>query len=151
MIHPSLFCVLDRYPRYLELPNLKALKAQITNFQDTYLVEDPESLAPWLRDMQLQASGVKAFRILVCGKTGVGKSTLINKVFGVEMTDESLSYQQGVHDINVAFESPKHPGLLIHDSRGWQAGSDTELDLIAKFLRHRAFQEDPAEALHVIW
>ncbi|RSL74498.1 hypothetical protein CEP51_011548 [Fusarium floridanum] len=151
MIHPSLFCVLDRYPRYFELPNLKALKTQITNFQDTYLVEDSESLAPWLRDMQLQASGVKAFRILVCGKTGVGKSTLINKVFGVEMTDESLSYQQGVHDINVAFESPKHPGLLIHDSRGWQAGSDTELDLIAKFLRHRAFQEDPAEALHVIW
>ncbi|KAM0426584.1 hypothetical protein ACHAPT_008277 [Fusarium lateritium] len=151
MIHPSLFCVLDRYPRYFELPNLRALKVQISNFQETYLVEDSESLAPWLRDMQLQASGVKAFRILVCGKTGVGKSTLINKVFGVEMTDESLSYQQGVHDINVAFESPKHPGLLIHDSRGWQAGSDTELDLIAKFLRHRAFQEDPAEALHVIW
>ncbi|ESU09914.1 hypothetical protein FGSG_12458 [Fusarium graminearum PH-1] len=67
------------------------------------------------------------------------------------MTDESQSYEQGVHDINVAFESPKHPGLLIHDSRGWQAGSDTELDLIAKFLRHRAYQEDPAEALHVIW
>jgi len=35
--------------------------------------------------MQLHASGVKAFRILVCGKTGVGKSTLINKVFGVEL------------------------------------------------------------------
>ncbi|KAJ3545929.1 hypothetical protein NM208_g2261 [Fusarium decemcellulare] len=151
MIHPSLFCILDRYPRYLDLPNFKSLKTQISNFQDANLVEDEETLAPWLRDMQLQASGVKAFRILVCGKTGVGKSTLINKVFGVEMTDESLSYQQGVHDINVAFESPKHPGLLIHDSRGWQAGSDTELDLIAKFLRHRAFQEDPAEALHVIW
>lgn len=101
--------------------------------------------------MQLQASGVKAFRILVCGKTGVGKSTLINKVFGVEITDESTTYDQGVHDINKAFESPRHPGLLIHDSRGWQAGSDTELELIAKFLRSRAFQRDAAEALHVIW
>ncbi|KAF5022643.1 hypothetical protein F66182_5319 [Fusarium sp. NRRL 66182] len=151
MIHPSLFCILDRYPRYLDLNNFKPLRIPISNFQDSHLVADENSLAPWLRDMQLQASGVKAFRILVCGKTGVGKSTLINKVFGVEMTDESLSYDQGVHDINVAFESPKHPGLLIHDSRGWQAGSDAELDLIAKFLRHRAFQEDPAEALHVIW
>ncbi|KAF4970313.1 hypothetical protein FSARC_2633 [Fusarium sarcochroum] len=151
MIHPSLFCILDRYPRYMDLKNFQNLRTPISNFQDSHLVAQEDQLAPWLNDMQLEASGVKAFRILVCGKTGVGKSTLINKVFGVEMTDESLSYDQGVHDINVAFESPKHPGLLIHDSRGWQAGSDTELDLIAKFLRHRAFQEDPAEALHVIW
>ncbi|CAM1501428.1 Fc.00g105900.m01.CDS01 [Cosmosporella sp. VM-42] len=151
IIHPSLFCILDRYPRYLELPNLKPLKGKISNFQDTGLVDDNNQLAPWLQDMQLQASGVKAFRILVCGKTGVGKSTLINKVFGVELTSESESYDQGVHDINEAFESPRHPGLLIHDSRGWQAGSDDELDLIAKFLRNRAFQEDPAKALHVIW
>ncbi|KAM5381436.1 hypothetical protein ACJA88_004511 [Fusarium oxysporum] len=151
MIHPSLFCILDRYPRYNDLKNFQPLKKPISDFQDSYLVAAEDGLAPWLQGMQLEASGVKAFRILVCGKTGVGKSTLINKVFGVEMTDESLSYDQGVHDINVAFESPKHPGLLIHDSRGWQAGSDTELELIAKFLRHRAFQEDPAEALHVIW
>ncbi|KAF9769948.1 hypothetical protein IL306_012552 [Fusarium sp. DS 682] len=151
MIHPSLFCILDRYPRYNDLKNFQLLKKPISDFQDSYLVAASDELAPWLQGIQLEASGVKAFRILVCGKTGVGKSTLINKVFGVEMTDESLSYEQGVHDINVAFESPKHPGLLIHDSRGWQAGSDTELELIAKFLRHRAFQEDPAEALHVIW
>ncbi|KAI5460809.1 hypothetical protein BGZ63DRAFT_425287 [Mariannaea sp. PMI_226] len=151
IIHPSVFCVLDRYPRYLDLPNLSPLKAKIAKFQDECMSDDGDVLAPWLRGMQLQASGVKAFRILVCGKTGVGKSTLINKVFGVEMTPESNTYTQGVHDINVAFESPRHPGLLIHDSRGWQAGSDAELELIAKFLRHRAFQRDAAEALHVIW
>ncbi|KAM5355019.1 hypothetical protein ACJ41O_001665 [Fusarium nematophilum] len=151
IIHPSLFCILDRYPRYLDFPSFKLLKKEISFFQDTCILDEGDQLAPWLRGLQLQASGVKAFRILVCGKTGVGKSTLINKVFGVEMTEESKSYTQGVHDINVAFESPRHPGLLIHDSRGWQAGSDAELDLIAKFLRHRAFQEDPAEALHVIW
>ncbi|KAF4345022.1 hypothetical protein FBEOM_896 [Fusarium beomiforme] len=133
MIHPSLFCILDRYPRYNDLKNFQLLKKPISDFQDSYLVAEADGLAPWLQGMQLEASGVKAFRILVCGKTGVGKSTLINKVFGVEMTDESLSYDQGVHDINVAFESPKHPGLLIHDSRGWQAGSDAELELIAKF------------------
>ncbi|RMZ79504.1 hypothetical protein DV737_g3360, partial [Chaetothyriales sp. CBS 132003] len=151
IIHPSVYCILDRYPRLYDQYRFKALKEEFATFQENHMRDSDAPIPPWLQDMQLQASGVKAFRILVCGKTGVGKSTLINKVFGVEMTEESDSYAQGVHDINQAFESVNHPGLLIHDSRGWQAGSDKELDLIAKFLRHRAFQKDPAQALHVIW
>ncbi|KAK6198433.1 Nonsense-mediated mRNA decay protein 5 [Pestalotiopsis sp. IQ-011] len=151
IIHLSAFCILDRFPKYLELSSFKPLKKNLAEYQADCVLDNATSLPPWLQGMQLQASGVKAFRILVCGKTGVGKSTLINKVFGVEMTEESLSYDQGVHDINQAFESPRHPGLLIHDSRGWQAGSDSELELIARFLRNRAFQKDAAQALHVIW
>ncbi|KIV98906.1 hypothetical protein, variant [Verruconis gallopava] len=150
IIHPSLFVILDRNPKMYEQGLFKLRKLELADFQERCF-DDERRVQPWLEGLHLQASGVKAFRILVCGKTGVGKSTLINKVFGVEMTEESNDYSQGVHDIDKAFESPNHPGLLIHDSRGWQAGSDHELDLIAKFLRHRAFQKDPAESLHVIW
>jgi len=151
IVHPSVFCILDRTQRYLEQNRFKPYKKPLADFEANYIRGNPEDMPPWLQNSQLLASGVKAFRILVCGKTGVGKSTLINKVFGVEITEESNTYTQGDHDINQAFESINHPGLLIHDSRGWQAGSDHELDLIAQFLRHRAFQKDPAEALHVIW
>ncbi|KAK5073607.1 hypothetical protein LTR64_007255 [Lithohypha guttulata] len=151
IIHPSAFCILSRNQRFLEQPRFKLYKENLADFEFNCLRSDADTLPPWLENSQLLASGVKAFRILVCGKTGVGKSTLINKVFGVEMTEESTNYTQGVHDINKAFESPNHPGLLIHDSRGWQAGSDQELDLIAQFLRHRAYQKEAAEALHVIW
>lgn len=151
IFHPSVFCILDRNPRLMEQKRFKGHKEALADFEVNCMRGSADEMPPWMQDSQLLASGVKAFRILVCGKTGVGKSTLINKVFGVEMTEESNTYAQGVHDINQAFESPNHPGLLIHDSRGWQAGSDHELDLIAQFLRHRAFQKDPAEALHVIW
>ena len=150
VIHHSMYAVLDRNPKLYDQGLFKLRKHELADFQERCL-DDQGQMQPWLDGLHLQASGVKAFRILVCGKTGVGKSTLINKVFGVEMTEESTTYAQGEHDINKAFESPNHPGLLVHDSRGWQAGSDSELDLIAKFLRHRAFQKDPAESLHVIW
>jgi GTPase SAR1 family protein len=150
VVHHSVYSILDRNNKLYDQGLFKIRKVELADFEER-CIEDNGEMAPWLDGLHLQASGVKAFRILVCGKTGVGKSTLINKVFGVEMTEESTTYAQGAHDINKAFESPNHPGLLIHDSRGWQAGSDDELDLIAKFLRHRAFQKDPGESLHVIW
>jgi hypothetical protein len=84
IIHPSMYCILDRHPRFYEQSIFKHRKKDLGDFQERCL-EDTEGLQPWLEGLHLQASGVKAFRILVCGKTGVGKSTLINKVFGVEM------------------------------------------------------------------
>ncbi|KAK4939169.1 hypothetical protein LTR66_015028, partial [Elasticomyces elasticus] len=151
IIHPSMYCILEKNPRFLDQPRIKDCRERLIDFEVNCMNGDRQELSPWLCDSQLLTSDVKAFRILVCGKTGVGKSTLINRVFGLEMTEESQTYAQGKHDIKVAFESPDHPGLMIHDSRGWQAGSNDELVLIEQFLRHRAFQQDAAEALHVIW
>lgn len=34
----------------------------------------------------------KKIRVLVCGNTGVGKSTLINRIFGVSPSKEIVSY-----------------------------------------------------------
>lgn len=85
IIHPSVFCLLDRYPRFYEHSHVKSLRKKLAEYRDRSLQETEAGLPPWLEGLQLQASGVKAFRILVCGKTGVGKSTLINKVFGVEL------------------------------------------------------------------
>jgi ribosome biogenesis GTPase A len=79
------FCFLDRNPRYYEQHRFKSLKKDLADYRDRCLEEGDGAIPPWLEGLELQASGVKAFRILVCGKTGVGKSTLINKVFGVEM------------------------------------------------------------------
>lgn len=71
-------------------------------------------------------------------------------------TKERSDLSQGVHDIDQALTFDKHPGLLVHDSRGYEAkGYQTrdneELELIRKFLRKRASKRDPKERLHAIW
>ena len=45
----------------------------------------------WTDRKTLEIEELRNIRILVCGNTGVGKSTLINKVFGVSGSDEVVS------------------------------------------------------------
>ena len=57
----------------------------------------------------------------------------------------------GRHDVNMPLESDRHPGLIVHDSRGFEAGTATELKILLKFLRHKLGSEDPRERLDAIW
>lgn len=57
----------------------------------------------------------------------------------------------GIHDVNRPLESDHHPGLIIHDSRGFEAGSATELKLLLEFLDQRLGSADSKERLDAIW
>lgn len=59
--------------------------------------------------------------------------------------------KQGEHNINEAFESDEHPGIIIHDSRGFQAGDNNEVDQFRRFIKKRAASHSPKESLHAIW
>ncbi len=67
----------------------------------------------------------------------------------LQTTESTL--KPGVHDINKPLELRKQPGLLIHDSRGIEAGSDQALQAMGKFVRQRAKAKEPKERLHAIW
>lgn len=55
------------------------------------------------------------------------------------------------HDIEVPCESDYHPGLVIHDSEGFQAGTENEFDAFKKFLKRRTNNQSFDEQLHAIW
>lgn len=95
-----------------------------------------------------------AIRILVCGNTGVGKSTLINTVFGVsgdEEVTQTSHRDRGTHNVDVAITWPNRPDLIIHDSGGFEAGGDAELQAIEEFLKQKSNVLDIDERLHMIW
>ena len=50
------------------------------------------NLGFWNDTSAVEIDELKTIRILVCGNTGVGKSTLINRVFGVNLGDEVVSF-----------------------------------------------------------
>lgn len=95
-----------------------------------------------------------AIRILVCGNCGVGKSTLINKVFGVTAADEvtqSSHRVRGVHNVKEEIKWAGRPDLIIHDSGGFEAAGVEEFEAIDEFLKDKSAEVEVDKRLHAIW
>lgn len=122
----------------------------------------------------------RKFRICIIGRAGVGKSTLLGKVFGLNDEDVRSTLSVGVP---IAFQSSrdltnggtkaqvKHRGegsgkhsiwdpiaddnrnsaLIIHDSRGFEAGETENLKTVTDFISYRSKQATLSEQLHCIW
>jgi uncharacterized protein (DUF697 family)/GTPase SAR1 family protein len=89
------------------------------------------------------------FNVLVCGKTGVGKSTLINAIFGqdVALTGNGVP-------VTMATEYFAHPTLPlgVFDSQGFEtgrAGDEILRRLIGEVEQRR--HGPVAEQVHVVW
>ncbi|OAX35019.1 hypothetical protein K503DRAFT_858867 [Rhizopogon vinicolor AM-OR11-026] len=89
------------------------------------------------------------FRILVIGKTGVGKSSLINKAFGVDTV--SSDGKRGEVDINIEFISEQNDKLILHDSQGFEPCEGDNLEIVQQFIQKRRQKEVLKDRLHAIW
>ncbi|KAH7060920.1 hypothetical protein B0J12DRAFT_650686 [Macrophomina phaseolina] len=147
IVHPSVYFLLETYPRLGIKKALKDLEADLQKFRDESMISAGPS--PWVRIREFTAD-TQSCRILICGNTGVGKSTLLNRVFGIELTEEHDG-QRGRHNIDEAFEYDRHPGIIIHDSEGFQSGNKKEVAAFESFIKKRSHSAPPEERLHAIW
>ncbi|KAI8625009.1 hypothetical protein F5Y19DRAFT_451960 [Xylariaceae sp. FL1651] len=155
IIHPSVYFLCDVYDRLGLASDLNAHLDGLNNFRQTSFVKHEVQqnvyMDPWRANLaDLGGPELKNCRVLVCGRAGVGKSTLINKVFGAVVTQES-SNDHGVHDVDEGFEMDTLPGLIVHDSRGFQSGATEEIELLEKFVKKRASAAKPEDRLDAIW
>jgi len=114
----------------------------------------------------------KKFRICIIGRTGVGKSTLLAKVFG--FSDKEVSCRsvlsllplliflqakvidkgegRGKHNVwDGIHNDERNRALIIHDSGGFEAGESNTLQSVMEFIEYRGNQDSLAAQLHCIW
>ncbi|KAI9510659.1 hypothetical protein F5148DRAFT_540875 [Russula earlei] len=124
--------------------------------------EEPSPLAPWADQAPAKndedrsrpfTSAVQSvlsddfrFRILVAGKPGSGKSSLINSIFKVPTSAASANVSG---DIDARFCTRGNRYLVVHEYSGLES---RDLETIQDFVRTRS---DPnysmPESLHAIW
>lgn len=94
---------------------------------------------------------LKTLNIIVAGKTGVGKSTLINSVFREKLAETGMGKPVTDHMRKI---TKKGMPLAIYDTRGFELGKEVQtevkkevIDTISKGLA----TQDINKAIHCIW
>lgn len=87
IIHPSVYQLLDECLFVGSYKKAWDHRENTEKWRPKMLHQSNDLVNPgfWSNQDTLEIDDLKSIRILVCGNTGVGKSTLINRVFGVEV------------------------------------------------------------------
>jgi uncharacterized protein (DUF697 family)/GTPase SAR1 family protein len=96
-----------------------------------------------------QADKIGRFNLAIFGKTGVGKSTLINAIFGEDLAETGIG-EPVTRDSHLYMHHSGHFGVL--DTRGLEIGQDNDviLDDLRRYVREMR-RLDLKDQVHVAW
>ncbi|KAF7328138.1 G domain-containing protein [Mycena venus] len=94
---------------------------------------------------------IPRFRLLVVGRAGSGKSSLISHAFGVEV--ETISeYTPTYSDIETEIKTPNNDRFRLHDSMGIEPGDRKKFEITKRFFENRCSEDTPIEdRVHIVW
>ncbi|KAN0140814.1 hypothetical protein V8E53_001258 [Lactarius tabidus] len=101
------------------------------------------------------------FRVLIIGRANAGKTSILQKVCnatdspvvwrGDEEVQLEPSIDRGAHSIQDELVFSNHKGYVFHDSRGFEAGGNEELEIVQGFIRLMSAARRLPDRLHAIW
>lgn len=128
-------------------PNTRSKRATMT---DTFAPFDSNQLLDAYRTAQSEASQkFGKLNILIAGNSGVGKSTVINAVFGRQLAKTGVGASQ-TKEIE-AYQTADSP-LRIYDTRGFEIRSAQEtISLVQEKLKSLRRSTEPEDQIHLAW
>ncbi|KIK17545.1 hypothetical protein PISMIDRAFT_111162 [Pisolithus microcarpus 441] len=81
---------------------------------------------------------------------GVGKSTLINRTFGIERASAENS-EPGKASIEKELISQQNDRFVLHDSAGFEPADNVDCNSVKSFVEKRKKQEHAKDQLHAVW
>ncbi|KAF8800648.1 hypothetical protein BYT27DRAFT_7117125 [Phlegmacium glaucopus] len=91
------------------------------------------------------------FRILLAGKAGIGKSSLIRCIFNLDSDKVDVAHGRvGTADINREYTSLANPRFILHDSKGFEPGNNGTWTIVEQFLKERQ-KFDLPNKIHALW
>ncbi|KAJ7115728.1 hypothetical protein C8R44DRAFT_880147 [Mycena epipterygia] len=88
-------------------------------------------------------------RILVVGKFGVGKTSLINYTFGVDTANVHHGHE--ISDINTEITSLENSLSVVHESQGFRPGETANFEKVKDFLQSRGESVPLKDRVHAVW
>ncbi|KAG6330738.1 hypothetical protein ID866_8351 [Astraeus odoratus] len=94
--------------------------------------------------------------LMTTAQSGIGKSTLINRAFGIDEAVQCLWFQEndnqrGNAKIEDEIVSPSNNRFVLHDSNGFEAGDINKYQTVTGFITARNNRQDAGDKLHAIW
>lgn len=105
-----------------------------------------------LERIRTEYKELNTLNVMILGKTGVGKSTLINNMFSQKMADTGIG--KPVTSKIRKYEKPDFP-LAIYDTPGMELGGDNSIDNLLEetvnLIKSGIMSGDVGNAIHCIW
>ncbi|KAG6822033.1 hypothetical protein H0H92_015591 [Tricholoma furcatifolium] len=128
-------------------PQSRSNSPPVTSSNDPALPIDPAPIS--VKEAAKLRARYTHFRILVIGRANAGKTTLLKRVCN---TDEDPVYNtRGEHNVYDEFIFKKNPGFIFHDSPGFEAGGEKELETVMSFIEEKAKSLEVMDQIHAIW
>ncbi|KAF8797604.1 hypothetical protein BYT27DRAFT_7228955 [Phlegmacium glaucopus] len=118
-------------------------------------ISEETSVANFTDDLRPTTDGIfeicPRFRVLVIGRTGAGKTSLIKNTFGIQ--EAHISHGAvGECDINQElFSDVENKRFVLHDSKGFEPGDEDNFATVVKFLNERKEKPDIKDQVHAVW